>query len=234
MLESLAESALETRTACPYAADSMKLTIFGATGSLGRECLEQALEAGHEVTVLARDPSKLPADLRERITLIEGDGLDSESVARALSGGQEAVLFAVGVDGRSPEDLCTDVTRHILSCMRTSGVRRLVWCGGGSNLVEDDQVTYGAKFVEVFASTFMGLRHRDKAHQLELLDQNRDLEWVGIRPLQMRKGPRRGEYRLGFDRFSGLSKISFADCAHAMLQMASDDTWLHKAPIVQY
>ncbi len=48
----------------------MKVTIFGATGALGRECLEQCLEAQHEVTVLARSPSKLPAELRNQITVI--------------------------------------------------------------------------------------------------------------------------------------------------------------------
>jgi hypothetical protein len=50
----------------------------------------------------------------------------------------------------------------------------------------------------------------------------------------MRQGPQRGKYRLGFHAFSGLSSIHFADCAHAMLGMLSDDTWLHKAPILQY
>jgi putative NADH-flavin reductase len=50
----------------------------------------------------------------------------------------------------------------------------------------------------------------------------------------MRRGPRRGEYRLGFHRFSGFSRISFADCAHAMIRMLDEDTWLHKAPIIQY
>ena len=37
----------------------MKVTIFGATGALGVECVAQCLEAGHEVTVLARRPAKL-------------------------------------------------------------------------------------------------------------------------------------------------------------------------------
>ena len=50
----------------------------------------------------------------------------------------------------------------------------------------------------------------------------------------MRKGAQRAEYRLGFHPYSGFSAISFADCAHAMIGMLSDDTWLHKAPIIQY
>lgn len=212
----------------------MKVTVFGATGALGSECVKQALEAGHEVTVLVRNAAKLADAVRERVTVIEGDGLDLGSVEKALEGGTQAVLFAIGVDKKSPEDLCTDATRHILDSMRKLGVEKFVWCGGGSNLVEDDQVTLGARFVEFFASTFMGLRHRDKAHQLALLDQSKDVKWIGIRPLQMKAGPKRGEYRLGFDKFSGMSVIHFADCAHAMLRMLEDDTWIHKAPIVQY
>jgi putative NADH-flavin reductase len=212
----------------------MKVTIFGATGALGLECTRQCLEAGHEVVVLARTPSKLPAELRDRVTVVEGDGLDADAVERALANGTEAILFAIGIDKRSPEDLCTDVTRHILAAMPRLGVRRFVWCGGGANLVGDDVITFGAKFVEWFAATFMGLRHRDKVNQLALLESRKDVAWLGVRPLQMRPGPRRGKYRLGYDAFSGLSKITFADCAHAMVGMLDDDTWLHEAPIVQY
>lgn len=213
----------------------MRLAIFGATGALGSECLALALDAGHEVRVLVRDPSKLRDDDRHRIEVIDGDALDAEAVARCVEG-SEAVLFAIGVDAHSPEDLCTDSTRHILDAMRSCGTRRLVWCGGGSTLVEDDTITFGAKFVEAFTRVFMGLRHRDKEHQLALLEASRDVEWLGVRPLQMRAGPARGRdgYRLGFHRFSGFSKIHFADCADAMLGMLEDDTWLHKAPIVQY
>ncbi|MGI9431509.1 MAG: NAD(P)-dependent oxidoreductase [Myxococcota bacterium] len=211
----------------------MRITLFGATGALGSECLRQCLDARHEVTVVARTPDKLDRSLRAQIQVIEGDALDAVVVDRALEGA-EVALFAIGIDKSSPENLCTDITRHILASMRKHGTRRLVWCGGGSTIVAADEVTFGARFVEFFANTFMGLRHRDKAHQLELLEQNRDLEWIGIRPLQMRTGPRRGHYRVGFDRFSGLSKIHFADCADAMIQMLEDDTWLHQAPIVQY
>lgn len=211
-----------------------KMTLFGATGALGSECLRQALEAGHEITVLVRSASKLPADLRNHITVVEGDGLNAADVERSLILGTEAVLFAIGVDKHSPENLCTDVTRHILNVMESSNIRRLVWCGGGSTFVEEDQITFGARFVEKVAQAFMSLRHYDKEHQYQLLQQHTRVEWLGVRPLQMRNGPKRGRYRLGFDTFNGMSKISYADCAHAMVNMLNDDTWLRKAPIIQY
>jgi putative NADH-flavin reductase len=213
----------------------MNVTLFGATGNLGRECLEQCLQAGHAVTVLVRSPDKLPAALRQQITVVQGDGLVFDDVARALPKGTDAVLFAVGVDEKtSPQDLCTDVTRHILVAMRRQQIPRLVWCGGGSNFRPEDVITFGARFVRWFSETFLRHRHTDKEHQLRLLDDNTDVCWIGVRPLQMKSGPRKCEYRLGYNAFSGLSSISFADCAHAMVGMLEDDTWLGKVPIIQY
>ncbi|MEM7410890.1 MAG: NAD(P)H-binding protein [Myxococcota bacterium] len=212
----------------------MHVAVFGATGSLGHECVKQSLESGHKVSVLARAPEKLPEAWLSRVRVVEGDALEEANVEAALSEGVEAVLFAIGVDRHSPEDLCTTVTRHLIATMPRMGVHRLVWCGGGSTLVPEDRVTIGARFVELFARVFMGLRHRDKAHQWDLLRRHREIDWVGVRPLQMRRGAKRADYRLGFEAFSGFSHISFADCAHAMLGMLESDTWLHKAPVIQY
>ena len=39
----------------------MKLTIFAATGGIGRNLVVQALAAGHDVTAVARNPASLPA-----------------------------------------------------------------------------------------------------------------------------------------------------------------------------
>lgn len=213
----------------------MKLTIFGATGDLGMACLRQVLEVGHELTVSARSPDKIPVDLRAQVNVVQGDALCFDDVLAAIPEGTDAVLFAIGVDEKtSPFNLCTDATRNILAAMRERGVSRFVWCGGGSNIVEDDVLSFGAKFVRWVGELFLKHRHFDKEHQLALLAENMDLDWLGVRPLQMKAGALTGEYRLGFNAFSGLSKISFEDCAHAMLGMLNDDTWLRQAPIIQY
>jgi uncharacterized protein YbjT (DUF2867 family) len=37
----------------------MKPTIFGATGGIGSQLLQQAIAAGHRLTAVVRDPTKL-------------------------------------------------------------------------------------------------------------------------------------------------------------------------------
>jgi len=213
----------------------MKITLLGATGGLGGQCLAQGIEAGHDITVLVRTPEKLPAALRDKVSVVAGDALSARDLEQAIPEGTQAILFAIGVDEKlSPPDLCTDVTRLVLERMRACGVDRLVWCGGGSNLRPDDVVTFGARFVRWFAERFLTHRHTDKEHQLALLDANTDVCWLGVRPLQMKAGALTGRYRLGYHAFGGLSKISFADCAHAMLGMLHDDTWKGRVPIIQY
>ncbi len=50
-----------------------KVLILGATGSLGRYVTQQAIAANHEVSVLVRTPSKLPAEIRERVVVHQAD-----------------------------------------------------------------------------------------------------------------------------------------------------------------
>ena len=50
-----------------------RVLILGATGSLGRYVTQQAVAADHEVSVLVRSPSKLPADSRARVVVHQAD-----------------------------------------------------------------------------------------------------------------------------------------------------------------
>ncbi len=213
----------------------MKVTILGSTGSLGLECLRQCLDSDHDITVLVRNPDKIPENIKSHITVVTGDALSTSDLTNSLSKNTEAIIFAIGMGKRrSPKDLCTIVTKNTIDIMRLNQIPRLVWCGGGSNIQKDDVINFGAKFVRWYAEIFMKNKHMDKEHQLAVIEANSDLCLLGIRPLQMYHGEKTGKYRLGYNPFSGMSKITFSDCAHAMVNMLTDDSWIGKAPIIQY
>jgi uncharacterized protein YbjT (DUF2867 family) len=50
-----------------------RIVILGATGSLGRQVLRQALAAGHDVTAFVRTPSRLPREEQQRVLVHTGD-----------------------------------------------------------------------------------------------------------------------------------------------------------------
>ena len=54
----------------------MKLALFGATRGVGKQILLQAIERGHSVRALVRDPSKLD--------VVQGDVLNANQVTAML------------------------------------------------------------------------------------------------------------------------------------------------------
>jgi putative NADH-flavin reductase len=103
----------------------MKITIFEATGKVGRHLVDQALERGDEVTAFVRDTSKLTTHRHERLKVVRGDVLDPRDVEQAVVD-TDAVLSALGHTKTSSKDVLTEGTKNIVAAMNRHGVRRLV------------------------------------------------------------------------------------------------------------
>ncbi|CAN8178479.1 unnamed protein product, partial [Coccothraustes coccothraustes] len=105
----------------------MKIAIFGATGRTGRVTLGLALEQGFEVTVLVRDPSRLPPG-PSPTRVVVGDARDPRAVAEAVKG-QEGVLILLGTgNDLSPTTVMSEGTKTILEAMAEHGVPKVVAC----------------------------------------------------------------------------------------------------------
>jgi NAD(P)-dependent dehydrogenase (short-subunit alcohol dehydrogenase family) len=71
----------------------MKLTIFAATGGIGRQLLKQAVAQGHDVTAVVRNPTKLTEEaLAVTADLAAPDPAALESAVH----GADAVLSGLG------------------------------------------------------------------------------------------------------------------------------------------
>jgi putative NADH-flavin reductase len=88
----------------------MKLTIFAATGGIGRQALQQAVAAGHHVTAVVRDPQKLPEAVRsaEKVTVVTADlaAPDPTALESALQGA-DAVLSGLGPRSNADAGIAT-------------------------------------------------------------------------------------------------------------------------------
>src|SRR5689334_4529787 len=70
------------------------LLVIGATRHTGTQVMQQALAAGHTVTALARDPSRIDIQ-HERLRVARGDVLDPATLAQAMAG-CDAVVSSLG------------------------------------------------------------------------------------------------------------------------------------------
>jgi hypothetical protein len=102
----------------------MRVTVLGATGGTGRLLVAQALERGHQVDAIVRDPARagLPAD--PRLTIRRGDVHHATSIAAAIAP-ESAVVSGLGVASRKEAGTLTAGARAVVAALPA----RIVWLG---------------------------------------------------------------------------------------------------------
>ena len=93
----------------------MKVVVFGASGGTGCHIVDQALEAGYEVTAFVRSPEKLGIE-HCNLTIFQGDVMDAESVERAIAG-QDAVLSVLGPTRPPVPDMMATAAENIVAAL---------------------------------------------------------------------------------------------------------------------
>ncbi|KII86386.1 hypothetical protein PLICRDRAFT_700446 [Plicaturopsis crispa FD-325 SS-3] len=113
----------------------MHLLILGGTGAIGVLLVREALAADHTVTIYARTPSKLPADLATHpaVTVVEGTLEDAAALSAAVKGAH-AVVSALGpaLTGHPPGTPLAHAYARVLAAMKVHDVKRLVALGTAS------------------------------------------------------------------------------------------------------
>jgi putative NADH-flavin reductase len=112
----------------------MKIALFGATGHTGKFILRDGLAAGHNVSVLVRNPTKLPPG-KYGLTIHLGNALDPDNVDDAIFG-QDTVISALGLSANDKADTLSAATANIIRAMQANGLRRLVVIGGAGILLD--------------------------------------------------------------------------------------------------
>jgi putative NADH-flavin reductase len=204
----------------------MHLTIVAATGGIGRELLRQALAAGHDVTAVVRDPSKITEPIRViRADLAQADPAAMQTAVK----GADAILSGLGARSNSEAGVAWRGTRSIVDAADAMDVRRLVVVSAAPmgtvpsparpNPPKHDpgdgffMRQLGARF----ARTAFRTHYADLARMEDVVRAS-DLDWTIARPPKLSDKPLTGHYRtaLGQNIRGGYS-ISRADVAHQML-----------------
>ncbi|GAB3436174.1 NAD(P)-dependent oxidoreductase [Flindersiella endophytica] len=215
----------------------MKLTIVAATGGIGRQLLEQAVEAGHDVTAVVRDPGKLAVKVEAvRADLSAPDEVALESAVT----GADAVLSGLGPRSLAGAGVASRGTRAIITAMRSVGVRRLVVVSaspvgtvGSPGRPDPPKHDPGdgffmRNFLAPLTKSLLRKHYADLA-LMEAIVRDSHLDWTVVRPPRLTDKPLTGAYRTAYGRNvrRGLV-ISRADVAHLMLHALDQPESIHQ------
>jgi putative NADH-flavin reductase len=221
----------------------VKLALFGATGGVGREVLSQALAAGHAVTAVVRNPSKLPPD----VDVVRQDLANPDlEVLGAAMRDVNAVISAVGPHRAAQAGIVAPATAAITRAMGCAGVRRLVVISAAPvGVVPSTHQPHPPRYdpgddlvmrsvLSPLIRRLFGPLYTDLAAMEDLL-RDGSLDWTSVRPPRLTNGPLTRTYRTAIDRNvrHGLF-ISRPDVAHLMLTVLRQAETIRHAVGVAY
>lgn len=199
------------------------VVLIGASGFVGSAILNEALNRGHKVTAVVRNPEKITVST-PNLAVIKADATDPEVLA-GLAKGKDAVISAYNPGWGNPRQYEETLENYpkIVEGAKRSGVKRLLVVGGAGTLF----VKPGLRLVDtgVLPEAWLpGVKSLGEFY-LNTLVGEKEIDWVFFSPAgnlgNMGPGVRTGKYRLGKDDMlfneKGESFISVEDYAVAMI-----------------
>jgi uncharacterized protein len=213
----------------------VNVALLGPTGFVGSAVLKEALDRGHTVTAIVRNPDKL----EKRLGLIakKGDVYDTASLAGLIQG-NDALISAFN-PGWKDLNLYEDQvrgTKSIIEAAKKAGIKRILWVGGASGL----EVKPGVRVVDDPAlPDWVRPGSLATINALDQLRNEPDLEWTFLAPsAELKPGQRTGQFRFGENQLlvdsAGHSRISVQDFAVAMINELEHPLHLRRRFTVGY
>ena len=210
----------------------MNVTVFGATGEIGRLVVGDLLAADHDVTAYVRNPGKL-GHSDPRLVTVTGELSDEARIQQAVRG-SDAVISALGPLLRrgSTGTPVTDGTQNIVAAMQTEHVGRYIGMATPSVPDERDSPTLKAKILPVVAGLLFPNALNELVGMTTAVTQS-DLDWTIARITRPTGGKPKSTVRAGFlGRDKVGSVMSRADIAAFLVAQLTDETFSRAAPAI--
>jgi putative NADH-flavin reductase len=207
----------------------MKVTIFAATGGVGRQLLGQAVAAGHAVTAVVRSPEKLSG---ETVRVVRADLTAADPAAlESAVGGADAVLSGLGPRSNADAGIAAQGTAAIVAAMQATHVRRIVVVSaapvgtvpspGRPRPPRHDPGDgfFMRKLFSQLAKAAFREHYADLALMEDIL-RDSGLDWTVVRPPRLSDKPGTGRYRTAYGQnVRGGWIVPRADVAQLMLRV---------------
>ena len=214
----------------------MRVLIIGGSGQTGSLVIDEALQRGHTITALVRNPLSLSP--QKGLTIVKGTPLEPSDIEKAFTAIQGDLPKAVIVTLASPKEkgtrIMADAHENLVVAMkshRVSKIATLSSFGTGSSLEN-------LSVVMRLAIPKTGLAHSYADHNLvdEIMKKS-GLNYVLLRPSRLTPGEKApvqfyGNDGKGAGCFAGLGGVSRASVAACLVDAVEKNTWNRSTPVI--
>jgi uncharacterized protein YbjT (DUF2867 family) len=192
------------------------IVVTTPTGHIGSKLIPRLLAAGEPVRVIARDPAKLSAEIRDKVDIIQGSSDDEAVLDRALTGA-DGFFHLVPPSLAVPDTTKYYVrfTRPAIRALQAHNVQRVVSVSGIGRKLDVDAGPVSAAFVKDIDFERSGLNFR--ALWCPNFMENMLMQ---LEPLKQQ-----GAFFLPSDPNIKLPHVATADIAASAARLLLDRTW---------
>lgn len=205
----------------------MKITVFGASGMVGKYVVKYALALGHHVTAFGRHVENLiDADIQnDKLVAYKGSVFNRDEIKEAIKNTDVVISVLGGAVSENDKTRSLGI-KNIVAEMEKAGIMRIVSLGG-LGVLDDENGDYllNSKYYppEYFA---VGQEHL-KAY--EFLKQS-VLKWTFVCPPQIRDKDATGEYTISENMppKSEIQQVNAGDIAIFMVNESLSNEHVYK------
>ena len=209
----------------------MRLIVFGSTGGTGRQLIQQAIDAGHTVTAVARNPAALTFHA-PNLFVVKGDVLQLSTFEAAMHE-QDVVLSALGFRTRKDVQAYSQDVANITTAMKRHGVKRIL-CVSAAAVETNPTLSWIYRILTRLLQRIFKAPYTDVL-RMETHLKTTQLDWTVIRPPRLTNGRLKGEYRFAVNEWlTRCTTISRADLAYFMLNHINDTKTFQSISEVAY
>jgi putative NADH-flavin reductase len=193
-----------------------RIVILGANGGIGKHTVEQALDRGHTVVAIVRNPQSLSLD-HPNLVVKKADVMQYETLLNII-GKDDVVISAIGKSSTKETTLYSQGNSNIMQAMKQAGATRLFVISASGlevNPTHNMMLRWATKNVlqRILKHMYADLE------RMEHLIKASDLTWTIVRPPRLTEGAHTGSYRVSANGYlSNPQSISRADVADFILK----------------
>lgn len=208
----------------------MKIAVLGATGQTGQYLVNQALQQGHTVTAVVRNPGKLTVH-HDNLKVVQADIFSEDSLKTHFKE-QDVIMSCLGFQ-LSTFSAVTGYSQSlnaVISAMREARVNRFI--AMTSWYTEPQSGATSPFFIRFLLLPMIRSVLTNMYEMEQLLQKTDDINWTVVRPPGLKNLPASTQEFLTHEGYfvpdSGGNSVARGDVARFMLSLLNNNAWVKK------